>query len=173
MPFFEERKRLPKKGCSGLNWNTLFEIERENVKKESNKRGRTALPALQSSQLFKVHDSELKPDPRRNLSEAPVGGIRQPVLFFSVHKSPFDCPAAQGVGILPSGGMADILGLVDVIGSDMPGHGLLADLVLGAERAFFAGHTEVGAAFVFLISSPVGGGVMEDAVFRTDAAARS
>ena len=120
------------------------------------------------SKLFQIHSSKSKLHPVRNLSQACVSGISHTVLFFGIRKDTFNGFFSCLVHPLVDRRVPGIVSQFFVILPDMPGDGLYEVLALCAKMSGGAVCTDLWIAFIFPVSIPVGGAVLQNLVLRTD-----
>ena len=120
------------------------------------------------SELFQIHGRKSKLHPVRNLSQACVSGISQTVLLFGICKDALYGFFSCLVHPLVNRGVAGIVSHFLVFFPDVPGNRLNAILVICAKMPGGTVAADLWIAFIFPVSIPVGGAVLQQLVLRTN-----
>ena len=124
------------------------------------------------SKLFQIHSNKSKLHPVRNLSQACVSGITHTVFLFCICKNTFNGFFPCLVHPLVNRSVPGIVCHFLVFLPDVPGNRLNAILVLCTKMSGWTVTADLWIAFIFPVSFPVGGAVVQYLVFRTDDAVK-
>ena len=120
------------------------------------------------SELFQIHGSKTKLHPVCDLSQACVSGITQTMLLFGICKDAlngfFPCLVHPLIDRCVPGIICQFL----VFFPDVPGNALNTILAVRTKMSGGTTGTDLWIAFVFPVTIPVGGAVIQYLVLRTD-----
>ena len=120
------------------------------------------------SELFQIHGSKTKLHPVCNLGQACVSGISQTVLLFAIRKDTFNGFFPCLVHPLVNRSVPGIVCHFLVFLPDVPRNGFNEIFVLCAKMPGGTVAADLWIAFIFPVSIPVGGAVVQYLIFRTD-----
>ena len=120
------------------------------------------------SKFFQIHGSKTKLHPVCNLGQACVSGISQTVLLFAIRKDTFNGFFPCLVHPLVNRSVSGIISHLLVFLPDVPRNGFNEIFVLCAKMPGGTVAADLWIAFIFPVSIPVGGAVVQNLVFWTD-----
>ena len=118
--------------------------------------------------LFQIHGSKSKLHPVGNLSQARISGITQTVFLFGICKDTFNGFFPCLVHPLVNRSVPGIISHLLVFLPDVPGNCFNVILVICTKMSGGTVAADLWIAFIFPVSIPVGGAVVQNLVFWTD-----